>query len=129
MGKNVFRRPARDIEPDPVGKEAETGRRQGVAALAHQHRVELVPQRMQMENVAGRIGHLRIREIGSAPVGQLLLLGEIDADELARQILETADWDMPVAAAIDRVDQCVSAPGPRSSPLRCGRCIPSRPKR
>ena len=31
----------------------------------------------------------------------------------ARQIRETADWDMPVAAAIDRVDQCVSSPGPR----------------
>ena len=33
----------------------------------------------------------------------------------ARQIRETADWLMPVAAAIDRVDQCVSSPGPRSS--------------
>ena len=33
----------------------------------------------------------------------------------ARQIREIADCDMPVAAAIDRVDQCVSAPGPRSS--------------
>lgn len=33
----------------------------------------------------------------------------------ARQIREIADWDMPVAAAIDRVDQCVSSPGPRSS--------------
>ena len=29
----------------------------------------------------------------------------------ARQIRETADWDMPVAAAIDRVDQCVSSSG------------------
>ena len=33
----------------------------------------------------------------------------------ARQIREIADWLMPAAAAIDRVDQCVSAPGPRSS--------------
>jgi hypothetical protein len=33
----------------------------------------------------------------------------------ARQIREIADCDMPVAAAIDRVDQCVSCPGPRSS--------------
>jgi hypothetical protein len=33
----------------------------------------------------------------------------------ARQIRLTADCDMPVAAAIDRVDQCVSCPGPRSS--------------
>lgn len=33
----------------------------------------------------------------------------------ARQIRETADCDIPVAAAIDRVDQCVSAPGLSSS--------------
>ena len=33
----------------------------------------------------------------------------------ARQIREMADWLMPVAAAIDRVDQCVSSPGPCSS--------------
>jgi hypothetical protein len=26
----------------------------------------------------------------------------------ARQIRETADWDMPADRAIDRVDQCVS---------------------
>ena len=32
-----------------------------------------------------------------------------------RQIREIADCDIPVAAAIDRVDQCVSSPGPRSS--------------
>jgi hypothetical protein len=29
----------------------------------------------------------------------------------ARQILDTADWDMPAALAIDRVDQCVSPSG------------------
>jgi len=28
----------------------------------------------------------------------------------ARQIRETADWDMPADRAIDRVDQCVSPP-------------------
>ena len=33
----------------------------------------------------------------------------------ARQIRDTADWLMPVAAAIDLVDQCVSCPGPCSS--------------
>ncbi|MBD2894393.1 hypothetical protein amrb99_33180 [Actinomadura sp. RB99] len=33
----------------------------------------------------------------------------------ARQIRETADCDIPVAAAIDRVDQCVSAPGVSSN--------------
>jgi hypothetical protein len=29
----------------------------------------------------------------------------------ARQIRETADWDIPADRAIDRVDQCVSSPG------------------
>ena len=29
----------------------------------------------------------------------------------ARQIRDTADWDMPADLAIDRVDQCVSPPG------------------
>jgi hypothetical protein len=33
----------------------------------------------------------------------------------ARQIRETADCDMPVACAIDRVDQCVSCPGVSSN--------------
>jgi hypothetical protein len=45
----------------------------------------------------------------------------------ARQIREIADWLMPVAAAIDRVDQCVSRPGLSSSVLvitssTCGSC-------
>jgi hypothetical protein len=35
----------------------------------------------------------------------------------ARQIRETADCDIPVAAAIDRVDHCVSRPGVSSSVL------------
>jgi hypothetical protein len=35
----------------------------------------------------------------------------------ARQIRDTVDCDMPVAAAIDRVDQCVSCPGVSSSVL------------
>jgi hypothetical protein len=34
-----------------------------------------------------------------------------------RQIRETADCDIPVAEAIDRVDQCVSWPGVSSSVL------------
>jgi len=35
----------------------------------------------------------------------------------ARQIREAADCDIPVAVAIDRVDQCVSCPGASSSVL------------
>ena len=35
----------------------------------------------------------------------------------ARQIRLIADWDMPVAAAIDRVDQCVASGGVSSNVL------------
>jgi hypothetical protein len=46
----------------------------------------------------------------------------------ARQIREIADWLIPVAAAIDRVDQCVSCPGPQggSAPSPAGMRIGRR---
>src|ERR1051326_7157656 len=56
--KNVSRRPPGEIEPRPVGQEAKTSLGKLGAALAREHRVELVFERMQMQHVGGRIGNL-----------------------------------------------------------------------
>ena len=41
-----------------------------------------------MQHVGGRIGDLCLGELLGAPVGELLLLGEVDAEHLAHQVLE-----------------------------------------
>ena len=41
-----------------------------------------------MQHVACRVGDLRVGQFVGAPVGRLLLLGQIDAEQLAREILQ-----------------------------------------
>ena len=79
MGENVLLRPARQVEPGPVGQEAETGLRQFGAAFPRQQDVQLLLQRVQMEHVGGRIGHLRLGQLPRRPNRRLLLLGQVDA--------------------------------------------------
>ena len=77
MGKNVVvAKPAMSsrTRSGRNRKQAARGRR----AFARQHHVELVLERVQMQHVGGRIGDLGVGELGRAPIGQLLLLGEID---------------------------------------------------
>src|ERR1700674_590152 len=88
MRENVLRRPAGEIEPRPVGQETEAGRGELGPALACEQNVELVFERMKMQHVGGRIGDLRFGELLGAPVGELLLFGEIDAQHLADEIFE-----------------------------------------
>src|SRR5262249_24793654 len=71
MGKDILRRPAREVEPHPIRQEAEAGIRQRSAPLPRQHGVELGLQRVQMQDVRGRIGDLRIGELARAPIGKL----------------------------------------------------------
>src|SRR5712692_2832880 len=88
MGEDVLGRPAGQVQPHPVGEEAEAGRRQFPAPLARQHGVEPLLQGVQMQHVGSRIGYLGIAERLGAPIGELLLLRQVDPEHVAHQILE-----------------------------------------
>lgn len=83
--------------------------------------------------------------MNSGSVDSLKVCEQCGARAKARQILEMADCDIPVAAAIDRVDQCVAFFGVssrvltitlstsasvifRGTPGRGSSCMPSRPR-
>lgn len=55
MRKNVFGRPTGEVKPRPIGQKAETRRGQISTAFARKHRIQLVPQGMQMQDVGRRI--------------------------------------------------------------------------
>src|SRR5664280_1740361 len=76
------------VEPRSLRQIGEGGARQAVASLTLQHRVELLAQRMEIQHVGGGVGQLRLAQSLRAPVGRLLLLGDLDAEQLARQVLE-----------------------------------------
>src|ERR1700730_3679745 len=81
-------RPAAKVELDPRRQEAETGLRQGSPIFPGQHLIEPFLQRMQVQNVGGGIGELGVSELRGTPIGTLLLLGKIDPQKFAHQILE-----------------------------------------
>src|SRR5215217_3274097 len=88
MGEYVFRRPAGKIEPRAIGKEAEAGGGELPASFAGDQDVELLLDGVQVDDIGCRIGDLGVRQLLGAPVGELLLLGEIDAEHVAHQVLE-----------------------------------------
>src|SRR5271165_5918627 len=83
MGENILGGKAGEIEPHPLGQEAEARAGQRLAAFAGQHGVEPGLQRMQMRNVGRGVGHLRIAQFRSPPVRRLLLL-EISCPKSSR---------------------------------------------
>ena len=58
MRKDVVGSPAGKIEPGAVGEEPKTGGGKFSAPFAGEERVKPVSQRMQVEDIAGRIGAL-----------------------------------------------------------------------
>src|SRR5262249_6859641 len=88
MGKDVLGGPAGEVEPHPIRKEAKTGRREVRATLADEDRVELLLERVQVQHVRCRVGELRVGQRFGAPIGELLLLRQVDAQHLAHEILE-----------------------------------------
>ena len=83
-------RPAREIEAGARRQEAEGGLGQLGAALALQHGVELGLQGVQMQHVGGGIGQLLVGQPVGAPVGGLLLLGQVDAQQLRQRSFRPA---------------------------------------
>jgi len=56
-------------------------------ALALEQRLQLGPERVQVQHIARRIGALLGRRSGRAPVAGLLLLADLDAQQVAAEIL------------------------------------------
>jgi hypothetical protein len=59
MSENILGFPALQIEPGPRRQESETGLRQFQPAFARKHCVQALAQRVQMQNVGGRVSELR----------------------------------------------------------------------
>ncbi len=88
MRKDVVGSPAGKIEPGAVGQEPKAGGGKFSAPFAGEERVKSVSQRMQVEDIPGRVGDLGSAELVGAPVGQLLLLRDVDSEQVANEILE-----------------------------------------
>ena len=88
---------ARRCRPRPIRRgpaaarcrqKVEAGRSELGPPLARQPRVQRRAEPVQVENVRGGILDLRLAQLGRAPVARLLLLGDVDLEKLARQILQ-----------------------------------------
>ena len=67
--EDVFRRPAREVQPGALREEAEAGLGQPVAAFADQKRFELLLEGMEVKHVRGRIAQLGFRQLRGALIG------------------------------------------------------------
>jgi len=88
VGEEVLVLEAGEVEAGSFGEEPEAGLCRGGPAFAGEHGVELGLDRVQVEHVASGVVLLLVRQLVRAPVGALLLLGKLDAKELAAQVLE-----------------------------------------
>src|SRR5262245_54109648 len=88
MSKNVLCPPTAEVQPNPVGQEPEARLGQLLAPLARQHGIELRLERMQMQHVGSGIGELWLGQLSGTPVRELKLLGEVDVQKFACQVLE-----------------------------------------
>src|SRR5260370_33204140 len=86
--EDVLDAPATEIEQRPGRQEIEAGLGEHLAPLARQHGVELRLERMEVEHVRRGVAQLLVGELGGAPIRGLLLLRELDAQQVAAQILE-----------------------------------------
>ena len=89
MGENIRLFISEQIEPRARRQERKTGFRQAKPALTHQKRLQPRPQRMQIQHVRRGISELLGRELGSSPIGGLLLLGYLHAENFAAQVAAT----------------------------------------
>ena len=83
MGEDILARETGEVEPDPIRQEAKAGLRQLFAAFAGKHDIEPLLERMEMDDIGGGVGNLRFAQFGSAPIGGLLLLGQLLPEDFA----------------------------------------------
>src|SRR5438874_1663587 len=86
--EDVDLRPAGQVQPGAAGQEAESGLGQLGAALAFQQGIQLGLERMEVQHIGGGVVELFLAQRLGAPVGGLLLLGQVDAQKLPAEILE-----------------------------------------
>src|SRR5258706_9292490 len=88
MREQVDFRQAGQIEFGAPGQEIETGLSQRGPPLARQPAIELLAQSVEVTHVRRGIILLRVGQDRAAPVGQLLGLGDILAEQFADQFLQ-----------------------------------------
>src|SRR5436190_19419821 len=88
MREDILLAPAGEVEPGAGGQEAEAGGGEFGTALAGEPRSEALLERVQMEDVGGGVGELRLAQRVGGPVGTLLHLRELDIEEVLDQVLE-----------------------------------------
>jgi hypothetical protein len=59
MGKNILARETGEVEPDPIRQEVKASLRQLLSAFAGEHDIEARFERMEMDDIGGRVGNLR----------------------------------------------------------------------
>src|SRR5262249_23700251 len=89
MREDIVFRPAQKIELRPYRHEIEAGARETLAPFAIEHLIEPRLELMQVEHILGGILLLRVAQDMGAPIGALLLLVELDAEQLIDEVLET----------------------------------------
>ena len=88
MGKDIGFTPTRKVKISPHGKEIKAGPREFRSSLSFQHHVEPFPQSMQVKDIGGCVFQLSGREFFRSPVRGLLLLGNLDSEQFAAEILQ-----------------------------------------
>ena len=86
-------------------QEVETRLGEGKPAFTHQKRLEPRPERVQMQHVARGIGQLLAAQLGRSPVGGLLLLAQLDAEQFAAKVLQP----MPIGERADQLGRDLGA--------------------
>jgi len=87
MGKNVLGCPAGEIKPHPVRQKAEAGGGEVLAPLTREHGIEPFLESVQVQHVGSGVGDLCIGQRVGAPIGELLLLRDVDSQHFAHEIL------------------------------------------
>src|SRR5436189_1092261 len=88
MREDVLLRPAFEIKQGACRQEFKAAARQFGAVLARQHCVESRAQRVQVQDVGSGVALLLVGQGRGAPIGALLLLFELDAEEILAQIAQ-----------------------------------------
>ena len=88
MREDVGLGPTGKIQPSAGRQEIERGLRKVGPALPRQPLVQFFLELVQVQNIAGRIGELRIGERFRAPVAHLLKLGDVDVEQFIEQVLQ-----------------------------------------
>ena len=88
MGENIRRVPPQHVEPCPFGQEGKAGLGEIEPPFAPQQGLQLRPQRVQVQHIGGGVGKLLGGQLDCAPVGGLLLLRQLDAQQVAAQVAQ-----------------------------------------